>query len=71
MEWIDIEEVEPKVGQKVLILINVSENIERGEYIGGGDFHANWCSRKGKSHCYKVTHWMPKPETPENYKSRC
>jgi len=71
MDWIDINEIEPTVGQKVLILIDVGENIERGEYIGNGNFKSNWCERRGKSHCYKVTHWMPKPEMPENYKSRC
>ena len=70
MKWIDINKEEPKVGQKTLVLIDVGENIERGEYLGGGNFRGNWCGRVGKDHCYKVTHWMQKPTTPENYKSR-
>tara|TARA_R110000823_G_scaffold216337_1_gene345927 strand:- start:1983 stop:2195 length:213 start_codon:yes stop_codon:yes gene_type:complete len=70
MNWISINERMPNIGQKLLILIDVDENIEKGEYLGGGSFKANWCSRRGRSHCYKVTHWMLRPESPINNKER-
>ena len=64
MKWTSINKRMPDIGQKVIILIDVGDNIEQGEYIGKGNFKANWCSRKGKLHCYKVTHWMPRPAQP-------
>jgi len=57
MEWISIEERPPKIDQEVLILFAVDGNIEKGVYIGDGDFKANWCSRAGKNYHYKITHW--------------
>jgi hypothetical protein len=64
-EWISIGEKMPNVGQKVLILMAVGGNIEKGEYLGGGNFLGNWFNTRGKDHCYKVTHWMIKPNMPE------
>lgn len=64
MMWISVNDRMPNIDQKVLILIDVGENIERGEYLGNGNFKGNWCERRGKSHCYKVTHWMPLPPNP-------
>ena len=63
--WIIIEDAQPKIDEEVLILLEVGGNIERGRYIGDGDFKSNWCNRRGKNHTYKVTHWMPLPELPK------
>ena len=65
MKWISIEDKLPEVDTEVLILMEVGGNIERGLHIGNGNFKANWCSRVGTDHTYKVTHWMPLPELPE------
>lgn len=62
--WVSVGDRLPVAGAKVLILLEVGENIERGEYIGDGDFKGNWCNRRGKNYCYKVTHWMPLPSPP-------
>ncbi len=62
MKWISVNEKMPTIDQKVLILLDVGENIERGRYLGKGNFMGNWCNRRGKSHCYKVTDWMPLAE---------
>ena len=64
MKWISVLDELPDIEQKVLILIDVGENIEGGEYLGEGNFKGNWCERRGKGHCYKVTHWMPRPPEP-------
>lgn len=63
-QWVCIKERKPEVNQECLILMKVGNNIERGIYIGDGDFKANWCSRKGDNQTYRVIYWMPCPELP-------
>jgi len=63
-EWIDIKTEQPKIGQKVLLLFCVGENIEGGEYLGNGDFNCNWCKCCGTNYTYKISHWMPRPDLP-------
>ena len=65
-KWMNVNKVMPFIDEKVLILIDVGENIESGKYLGGGNFKGNWCNRRGKSHCYKVTHWMSLPAKPKD-----
>lgn len=65
LQWISVDTDLPKLGQEALILMEVGGNIERGIYIGDGDFKANWCRRAGKNQTYKVAHWMPLPLTPK------
>ena len=57
MKWVSINKKMPDIGQEVLILLEVGGNIERGEYLGHGDFEGNWGGRIGRNECYKVTHW--------------
>ena len=66
-KWISVDVRLPELHQKVLIRIPVCEyfNIENGEYKGGGEFSGAWCDRRGKGHCYSVTHWMPLPTPPK------
>lgn len=65
--WISVDERLPEDGDKVLILIPVvtDSNIENGVYIGNGNFYGAWCSSRGPDHCYKVSHWMPRPDSPK------
>ena len=37
MKWISVLDELPDIDQKVLILIDVGENIEGGEYLGKGN----------------------------------
>jgi len=66
-EWIKCSDRLPKVGAEVLIRVPVcsSFNIEGAEYIGEGQFYGAWCSTRGRDCTYKVSHWMPKPQEPE------
>lgn len=66
MEWVKCSERMPKMGEKVLIRIPVSEhfNIENGRYKGDGVFIGAWFDSRGNGCAYKVTHWMPLPEPP-------
>lgn len=64
-QWISINDRMPDIGQKCLILHKVYGNIEKGNYIGNGDWQANWCNRAGKNQVYKITHWMPWDILPE------
>lgn len=63
-EWVSVD-TEPEIGQEVLILIDIGGNIERGKYIGNGEFTGNWCSRRGKGYYYQVTYWKPRPQLPK------
>ena len=63
--WNSIDDKMPVVGEWVLILMAVGDNVERAKYKGDGDFLGNWCSTSGKNQTYKVTHWMTSPELPE------
>lgn len=63
-QWIRVEDKLPNIGDYSLILMEVDQNIERGKYLGDGDWRGNWFSRKGRNCTYKVTHWMPMPELP-------
>lgn len=49
MKWVSISKRMPDIGQEVLILLEVGGNIERGKYLGDGDFSSNWCDRRGKN----------------------
>ena len=62
MKWKAINGVNdsfPEVGQVCLIAIDCTPNIERGVYIGDGNWRSNWCGRRGRSECYKVVGWTP------------
>lgn len=67
-KWISVKDGYPADGSSVLILIPVTNrsNVESATYDGDGDFTGAWFGGRGKSHCYKVTHWMPLPEPPAN-----
>lgn len=66
MEWINIEDRLPEVGQETLIRIPVCNhfNIENGKYTGSGSWVGAWCDRRGVDASYKVTHWMSRPNEP-------
>ena len=68
MKWISVEDRLPNVGQETLIRIPVATrfNVENGSYKGNGTWLGAWCDRRGPSSAYKVTHWMPLPELPED-----
>ena len=63
-ERVSVVDKLPNIGDYSLILMEVDQNIERGKYIGDGDWKGNWCSTVGRNATYKVTHWMPMPELP-------
>ena len=61
-QWISVD-VEPAIGQEVLIKIPVCEkfNIESAKYLGNGEFRGCWGNVRGKDRPYEVIHWLPLP----------
>lgn len=65
-EWVSVDDKLPVDGQLCLIIMEVGSNIERGKYKGDGDWLGNWFNMRGKNQTYKVSHWMPLPNTPKD-----
>ncbi len=68
-KWVDIDdEHKPDRASEVLIRIPVCDRfvIESARYKGGNQFVGAWCDTRGDRTAYKVTHWQPLPDDPEN-----
>ncbi len=71
-EWIRVEDGYPKAGQPVLLKIKHQPEIIIGyHHASGWDEFADYIEIHGDAYItqsldnYKVTHWVPLPEPPE------
>ncbi len=63
MKWINVNDSLPPQGERVLVYCS-SGLIDKG-YRLGGLWERDWAGMTFKEAGYKITHWMPLPEPPQ------
>lgn len=70
MEWVKIEDGQPRVGQNVIAVGTWHGEISgtgEGDYMGIGEWKGAYVSVDSDTYCtdiVDVTHWMPIPNHP-------
>lgn len=66
MKWTKVSDEKPPIGK---IVIGFSPFTDDCDMVVIGDYSAHWLyAQTSQLYPHEITHWMPKPEPPTDYK---